>query len=92
MALCKEKIVEMFSSDVQKTENFGRIINESAFDRLKAIIDQSRDKIFVGGKTDRADKFVEPTILDYGTDGEAFDNCPAMHDEIFGPIVSSLWR
>jgi aldehyde dehydrogenase (NAD+) len=87
LSLCKEKLVEMFSSDVQNSENFGRVINVAAFDRLKAIIDASRDKIYVGGKTDREDKFVDPTILDYGTDVDAFNNCAAMQDEIFGPIL-----
>jgi aldehyde dehydrogenase (NAD+) len=87
LAICKEKLVEMFSADAQKSENFGRIINESAWERLNGILDNSRDNIVIGGRSDRKDKFIEPTILDYGTDGKAFDGCAAMQDEIFGPIV-----
>jgi len=82
--------VEMFAADPQKSENFGRIINDSAWVRLNSIVEQSRGKIYVGGRTDKADKYIEPTILDYGTDGAGFDRCPAMQDEIFGPILPLL--
>jgi len=90
LALCKEKLVEMFSANPQQSENFGRIINESAWERLNTILDKSRDKIYVGGRSDKADKYIEPSLLDYGTDGKAFDNCAAMQDEIFGPILPIL--
>ena len=88
--LCRKKIVEYYSEDVQKSEFFGRVINKDAFERLRRIIESSKDRIVIGGKTDSADKFVEPTILDYGTDSKAFDESPAMADEIFGPIFPML--
>lgn len=91
LKLCKAKITEYYSDDVQKTEWFGRIINESAFDRLQGILDESRARIYTGGKSDRADKFVEPTLLNYGTDAKAFDESAAMKDEIFGPIAPVLF-
>jgi len=90
LSLCKEKLVEMFSADPQKSENFGRIINESAWERLNEILQKSRSNIYVGGRSDKSDKYIEPTIVDYGTDGAAFDNCAAMQDEIFGPILPVL--
>jgi len=88
LSLCKEKLVEMFGTDIQKSPDFGRIINPAAWERLHNIIQMSSHHIYVGGKSDKHDKYIEPTILDYGTDTEAFDRCAAMQDEIFGPIVS----
>lgn len=90
LRLCKEKVVEMFTADPQKTENFGRIINDSAWERLNGILDKSRSNVYFGGRSDRADKYIEPTLLDYGTDSAAFESCAAMQDEIFGPILPVL--
>lgn len=87
IALCKETIAEFYTTDAQKSECFGRIINDSAWERLNGIIEKSKDKIIVGGKTDKTDRFIAPTILDYGTDANAFDSCAAMQDELFGPIL-----
>jgi len=54
---------------------------------LNELLNQSRDKIYVGGKSDKADKYIEPTIIDFGTDAAAFDSAAVMQDEIFGPIL-----
>jgi len=43
--------------------------------------------VCIGGKTDASDRFIEPTLLDYGTDMAAFAESAAMQDEIFGPIL-----
>lgn len=90
LQLCKAKLAEMHSTNVQQSDTFGRIINHAAFDRLKGILDESQKEIYLGGKTDREDKFVEPTVLDYGTDGAKFDQSAAMRDELFGPILPVL--
>ncbi len=88
--LLRLKIKEMYGDDAQKTEWFGRIINHAAFDRLNKIVEESKDYICIGGRTDREDKFVEPTVFDYKSDSAAFDSCPAMLDENFGPVLPLL--
>lgn len=61
-------------------ENYLRIINEKNFDRLSALIDQN--KICYGGKVNRENRFIGPTILN-----DVTFNDPIMKDEIFGPIL-----
>lgn len=90
LGLCKEKLAALHTSNVQTSDTFGRIINHAAFDRLHDIIQQSQDVIYFGGKTDRNDKFIEPTLLDFGMDSAKFDSSAAMRDELFGPILPVL--
>ncbi len=75
-----ENIKKFFSNDAQKTDSFGRIINEKQFSRIEKYLNNS--KILFGGKTDKADLYIEPTLLavtDIETD--------VMKEEIFGPIL-----
>ena len=75
-----ENIKKFFSNDAQKTDSFGRIINEKQFSRIEKYLANSN--ILFGGKTDKADLYIEPTLLavtDIETD--------VMKEEIFGPIL-----
>ena len=56
------------------------IINRKHFDRLQGVLKSG--KIILGGKTDKENLFIEPTLLD----DVPFDS-PAMTNEIFGPIL-----
>lgn len=76
----KKAIVQFFGEDVQKSDAFGRIINERQFDRLEKYL--SNGKLLVGGKTDKADMYIEPTLLEINSADE-----PIMKEEIFGPIL-----
>jgi len=87
VTLCKEKIARFYSNDVQKTEWFGRIINESAHARLAQIIEQCKANVVHGGKVDAKDKFIEPTLINYRTDLASFHKSAAMQDELFGPVL-----
>ena len=59
---------EFFGKDVKSSDDFGRIINERAFDRAKKLLDDSSGEIRFGGKgADRSQKFIPPTVFDYGT-------------------------
>jgi aldehyde dehydrogenase (NAD+) len=86
-ALCQKYIKEFYGQNPQQTEWFGRCINDGAYKRLKGLLDQSRDRIVCGGRTDPSDRFIEPTIFDFGRDIEGFKQSPIMQDEIFGPLL-----
>lgn len=60
--------------------NYVRIINDAQLERLVGLIDQ--DKLFVGGKVDRGERVIEPTVLR----NVSLDH-PSMQEEIFGPIL-----
>ncbi len=71
-----------------RTANFGRIVDDAAFDRLTAMLDGSiagGARIDVGGERSRADRYIAPTIVS----NLGFDS-PLMAEEIFGPILPVL--
>jgi aldehyde dehydrogenase (NAD+) len=57
-----------------------RIINEKEFDRITSLIDPG--KVVIGGKHDRGNLFIEPTVMDGVTQGDA-----VMKEEVFGPVL-----
>jgi aldehyde dehydrogenase (NAD+) len=59
------------------------IINEKHFERVSGLLGSG--KIVAGGKTDRENSFVEPTLLD-----EVSPDSHIMHEEIFGPILPMI--
>uniref|UniRef100_A0A7E4UN02 Aldehyde dehydrogenase n=1 Tax=Panagrellus redivivus TaxID=6233 RepID=A0A7E4UN02_PANRE len=75
-------VTSFYGSDAQKSSDFSRIINTRHFDRLNNIIKTSNGEIlFQGGKPDRDDLFIPPTII------EATEDDSTMEDELFGPIL-----
>ncbi|ALO91858.1 Aldehyde dehydrogenase [Streptomyces hygroscopicus subsp. limoneus] len=70
----------LFGADPQRSEEYGRIINERHFDRLSALLDSGR--VAVGGVGDRATKYLAPTVL-----ADVDPESPVMREEIFGPIL-----
>ena len=81
-------IVQFYGDDPQQTEWFGRVINKKAFDRLKGLLDESREHLVVGGATDASERFISPAVFDLGrVDDDAFAKSGLMADEIFGPLL-----
>ena len=74
---------EFYGDDPRQSPDLGRMINERHFDRVAGLIDQ--DKVLVGGDSDRAQKYIAPTLLrDVSMDDAV------MQEEIFGPILPLL--
>lgn len=76
----KEEILAIHGEDPQQSEAFVRIINNRHFERIVNLIDE--DKIVYGGKIDKSDNYISPTLLKDVT----FDDA-VMQEEIFGPIL-----
>jgi len=79
----KETVQQFFSDDPEQSYNYGKIINERQFDRIISYL--SNAKIVFGGRTDKKNLFIEPTLLD-----NVNTNDPVMRDEIFGPVLPVL--
>ena len=79
----KRTIVQFYGEDPQKSPDYGRIITTGHFDRLAALL--SSGTIYHGGKVDRADRFIAPTVL-----VNVSPASPVMQEEIFGPILPVL--
>jgi aldehyde dehydrogenase (NAD+) len=76
----KEVVKEFYGDKPEENYNYGKIINEKQFDRIRNYL--SNGKILMGGRTDKQQLFIEPTILDEVTMSDA-----VMKDEIFGPVL-----
>jgi len=79
----KKQIVIVHGSDPKKSESFPRIINPRHFERLLKLLD--KDKIIVGGETDKEDLYIAPTLMKNITWDDA-----VMKEEIFGPVLPIL--
>lgn len=59
--------------------DFSRIVNQAHFDRIKAMLDNTKGKIVMGGSIDESEFFIEPTavlvddIMPYDSLDEAID-------------------
>ncbi|MFI8929435.1 aldehyde dehydrogenase family protein [Streptomyces sp. NPDC053474] len=73
-------VEELYGTDPAASDAYGRIVNERHFDRLSALLGSGR--VVTGGQTDRAAKYIAPTVL-AGVRPEE----PVMREEIFGPIL-----
>ena len=73
----------LLGDNPQESRHYVRIVNERAFDRLTGYLQGCN--ILCGGHTDRADRYIEPTVIDGVTPASA-----VMKEEIFGPILPIL--
>ncbi|MEJ2165862.1 MAG: aldehyde dehydrogenase [Desulfobacterales bacterium] len=73
-------ISRFYGPDPRQSPDYPRIINEKHFQRLETLL---RDgKIIAGGRTDKQELYIAPTILDEVTWEDT-----VMQQEIFGPIL-----
>ena len=90
-AACKEALVkklqqtliQFFSDNPQKSENYCRIINKKHFDRLTKLMHSGN--ILFGGQANEDELYIAPTLMDGITWSD-----PIMQEEIFGPILPIL--
>lgn len=80
--LLKATIRSYYGRNALKSPDYGRIVNVRQFDRLQKILVEERDSITYGGRTDRDDLYIEPTVIEHVN-----WSSPSMQDELFGPIL-----
>lgn len=93
--LCESSVKDKFINEVAsqikiqygdnplKNKDYGKIINQKHFERLCGLID--KNKVIIGGETDRGSSRIAPTVMDNVTENDA-----VMGEEIFGPIMPIL--
>ncbi|MFH8793483.1 aldehyde dehydrogenase family protein [Streptomyces sp. NPDC017941] len=79
-AALAEAVEERYGANPAASDAYGRIVNERHFDRLSGLLGSGR--VVAGGQTDRATKYIAPTVLAGVRPDE-----PVMREEIFGPIL-----
>lgn len=80
MKAIQKYIKDFYGDNPENSKDYCRIINEKHFDRLCALLEEG--DIVAGGKTNRSQLYIEPTVIDHVT-----WNYPIMQEEIFGPIL-----
>ena len=78
----KKTITEFYGENIEKSPDFGRIVNQKHFNRLNDLIQIHKDNVVFGGNSSKEYLYIEPTLLDNITN----DN-KIMKEEIFGPIL-----
>lgn len=79
----QEAVREMYGENPLENPDYGKIINEKHFHRLKGIL--AGETILLGGETREDTLQIAPTVVCPATpDG------PAMGEELFGPILPVL--
>lgn len=73
---------EFYPQGAKASPDYGRIVNERQFSRLKKMLDESRGRILLGGMMDEKAKFLEPTVVQVDDVKDSL-----MVDESFGPLI-----
>ncbi len=75
----QDEITKAYGENPATSSDYPRIVNPQNFERLALMLEG--ETILVGGKTDKRDNYISPTLIDE----PAFDS-EVMKGEIFGPI------
>lgn len=81
----KDEIVRQFGAESFRNPDYGKIISEKHFQRLRRLLDENREKIVYGGQWDEDRLKIEPTVMD-----NVLFSDSVMQEEIFGPILPVL--
>ncbi|KAF8638214.1 hypothetical protein AX16_010560 [Volvariella volvacea WC 439] len=61
---------------------YSRIVTPQAYSRIKALLDDTKGEVAIGGETNEKDKYIAPTVV---KDVKGDDSL--MTEEIFGPLL-----
>ncbi|KAG9398112.1 hypothetical protein AC1031_014912 [Aphanomyces cochlioides] len=86
-----DQLHEFFGDDPQQSSSYGRIVNQGHTKRLVGIVESDRAFVIHGGKSDLADRYLAPTVLNFKTNFQAFEASASMQDELFGPVLPMVY-
>ncbi|NVK23743.1 MAG: aldehyde dehydrogenase family protein, partial [Gammaproteobacteria bacterium] len=78
----KNALIKQYGREPSQSKDYGRIINERHFKRLKSYLEDNQENIIVGGQSNESQKFIAPTLV-FSPELD----CALMQEEIFGPIL-----
>lgn len=90
IAECKQQIVKMFGVDALDNGDYGKIISEKHYARLRETLADCENHVIFGGRCQDDKLRIEPTIISLGTlcaMGANIDSYRIMQEEIFGPLL-----
>ena len=81
----KTAFQEFYPNGPRHTEDFGRIVNQRQWARLKKMLEETKGKIILGGETDENDLYIAPTMVLVNSPKDSL-----VADESFGPLMPVL--
>ncbi len=81
----KIAIKDFYPTGQKASPDFGRIVNNRHFHRIKKLVDESRGKILIGGEMDESDNFIEFTVVQVEDENDSM-----IVNESFGPLMPLL--
>lgn len=79
VAAFAEQMQSLHGADIKDDRHYVRMVSDKAFDRVSSYIGEG--DILYGGRTDRAERFIEPTLIE-----NVKPDAAVLRDEIFGPV------
>uniref|UniRef100_A0A8R1E203 Aldehyde dehydrogenase n=1 Tax=Caenorhabditis japonica TaxID=281687 RepID=A0A8R1E203_CAEJA len=78
----RKHVLNFYGENPQSSKDYSRVINARHYDRLTKLLSTTKGKTLIGGgKPDRDDLYIPPTILDVEK-SDVF-----LEEEIFGPVL-----
>ena len=81
----RKAMKEYYPNGTRNTEEFGRLVNNRQWQRVKKMLDDSQGRILMGGDTDESDRYIEPTVIQISSLTDSL-----MVEESFGPLMPLL--
>jgi beta-apo-4'-carotenal oxygenase len=78
-------LAEFHPKGSEQSADYGKLINERQWQRLRDMLDKTNGKILLGGNTDKSKLFFEPTVVQVDSADD-----PLLADESFGPLIPVL--
>ena len=77
------EVKKLHGDDVSRSPHYVRMVSDKAFERVSGYLKDGN--IVVGGTTNAAERYIEPTLLDCVNPAS-----PVMQEEIFGPVLPMI--
>lgn len=81
----KNAYKEFYPQGAKGSPDYSRIVNETAFARLKSMLDNTKGQILMGGTMDEKELFIEPTVIQVDSVDDSL-----CSQESFGPFIPIL--
>ncbi|EXJ73293.1 aldehyde dehydrogenase (NAD(P)+) [Cladophialophora psammophila CBS 110553] len=85
IAELKAALKEFFPEGAKKSADYSRIVNLTAFNRIKKMLDNTSGRIVIGGTMDADQLFIEPTVIEVTDPKDSL-----LVEESFGPLIPIL--
>ncbi|KAL9000595.1 MAG: hypothetical protein Q9169_000888 [Polycauliona sp. 2 TL-2023] len=85
IAEMKSVMKQFYPDGAKDTDDFGRIVNNRQWSRLKGLLDSTKGRIVMGGDMDESQRYIGPTVIIVDSPSD-----PLVAEESFGPLIPIL--